>query len=134
MPSAVTLLLAFAGLVGVTVGILASRANKQFLNHGTAPRIWPTLIRIARVSGVIIGLASWPLTFWMGYPIATPNGVGRIVGIPFFVAFFDSAGHDYVGPLTILGIIGNCLFWAHVPEIFLFGYGHLWRRKHRVSA
>lgn len=133
MPSA-AILLACVGLVGVVAGVFASRANDHFSKQGAAPLTWPTLLRIARVFGIVVGISTWPLTYWMGYPIATPNGAGRIVGIPFMVAFFDSRGHDYVGLVTILGVIGNAVFWSLVPEGFLFAYGHLWRRRQHVSG
>lgn len=133
MPSA-AILLACVGLVGVIAGVLASRANDGFPSQGAAPRTWPRLLRISRIFGLIVGVCTWPLTYWMGYSIATPNGVGRIVGIPFMVAFFDSKGHDYIGLMTVLGVIGNGVFWSLVPEGFLFAYGHLWRKRHDVSG
>lgn len=132
MPSAV-IILTCVGIVGVIAGVSASRANDRFSKQGAAPPAWPTLLRIGRVFGIVVGVSTWPLTYWMGYPIATPDGIGRIVGIPFMVAFFDSRGHDYIGLMTILGVIGNGVFWFLVPDGLLFAYGRFWRKRHQVS-
>jgi len=113
----------------MVAGILAFRANIRFQNQGATPRTWSTLRVRVRVFGIFIGACSLPLTYWMGYPIDTPKGVGRIVGIPFFVAFFDSAGRDFVGPITMLGALGNCVFWFLLPQIVLFVYAYFWRKK-----
>jgi hypothetical protein len=56
----------------------------------------------------------------MGYPIHAEAEVGRIVGFPFFVAYFDSEGRDYVGVLTMPGVIANALFWFVAPQLVLY--------------
>ena len=43
----------------------------------------------------------------------------RIVGIPFYVAFFDKYGADYCGSFTHWSVIGNTIFWFLVPQIIL---------------
>jgi hypothetical protein len=45
------------------------------------------------------------------------------------VAYFDSAGRDYVGPLTMPGVIANMIFWALVPQIILNIWGKIWLYK-----
>jgi hypothetical protein len=79
--------------------------------------------------GVFCGLASWPLTFVMGYRFETPEGIGRIVGIPFMVAFFDSRGRDYISSLMMISIIANTAFWSLFPQLLLLLWGYLRRMK-----
>ncbi len=69
--------------------------------------------------GLALAVGSWLLTFFMGYPVSVEPKPGRVVGIPFFVAYFDSEGRDYVGPLTLPGAIANSLFWFLVPQLVL---------------
>jgi hypothetical protein len=45
------------------------------------------------------------------------GGTWKVVGIPFFVAFFGPKGFDYVGPLSMMAALGNAIFWFLVPEI-----------------
>jgi uncharacterized membrane protein YfcA len=121
--------LAVIGLVGLVLGVLALRFISRTQRSGEAPPNWRWLRWTTLIFGAVLGIASWPLTFWMGYPIATPEGEGRIVGLPFFVAFFDSAGRDYVGPLTLVGCIANLAFWFMVPQMMAALYGAHWRRR-----
>lgn len=66
--------------------------------------------------GIVLAVASWPLTYALGYPVRERSGgVGRIVGIPFFVAYFDSAGHDYVGAISVVSALANATFWLLLP-------------------
>ena len=128
-----TFITAFAtiGLVGLVVGVFALRFISRVQRSGETPPNWRRLRWTTLVFGALLGIGSWPLTFLMGYPIATPEGPGRIVGLPFFVAFFDSAGRDYVGSVTLLGCIANLAFWFMVPQMIVAVYGALWRRRHR---
>jgi hypothetical protein len=104
--------LVIAGFAGIILGGLALRPNRR-----NAPQ---RHFAAAIVIGVCIGFATWPLTIWMAYPFEVEGDPGYVVGIPFFVAYFDSAGRDYVGPLTLPATIGNCLFWFFVPQLVLF--------------
>jgi hypothetical protein len=58
----------------------------------------------------------------IGYAVALPEGTGRVVGIPFFVAFFDAEGSDYVGWITYVGAIGNAIVWLLVPQLLVAVY------------
>jgi hypothetical protein len=62
----------------------------------------------------------------MGYPLHVGKEVARIVGVPFFVAYFDAEGADFVGPLTMPGVMANCVFWFLLPQTILF---LVWRRR-----
>jgi hypothetical protein len=111
MPT-IAIALACLGSAGIVAGSFARRATGEFSTHGPAPNKWRMLHLTALVIGIMIGIASWPLTYWMAYPIDTRETTGYIVGFPFFVAFFDSAGRDYIGPLTMPGVVANAFFGA----------------------
>jgi hypothetical protein len=121
--------LAFIGLAGILGGIFALRANRKFALSGLAPKRWRIYHVMAIVLGMLCGIASWLLTGAMGYPFETPEGIGRIVGIPFIVAFFDSRGRDYISSFMMLSIIANASFWSLFPQLLLLPWGYLWRMK-----
>jgi hypothetical protein len=118
--------LALVGLAGITVGVFALRSIARVSSDDASG--WRVARVVMVILGVILGVASWPLTYWMGYSIPTPDGPVRLVGLPFFVASFDSQGRDYVSELTLWGCIGNVLFWFMVPQIALASSGRRWRR------
>ena len=117
------------GLVGIVGGILALRATGKFATLGPAPQQWRRFRVAALAIGIVGGIATYPLTYWMGYPVTTREGVWRIVGIPFFVAFFDSGGADYVGAFTLPNAVANVLFWFVFPQIILILWGCVWRKR-----
>jgi hypothetical protein len=125
---------AVVGLVGLAVGVFALRSIAKTSRLVELPPHWRRLRLGAVILGIILGLASWPLTFWMGYPVATPEGQARAVGLPFFAAFFDSAGRDYVGPVTFVSCVANSLFWFLVPQLFVAASGRRWRRRRIQEA
>jgi len=118
-------LLGFAGLGG---GAAALWANLR----GAAPRLSPGAWRAAQLisvaAGVVFGLLSAALTFSMGYPVETADGNGRVVGIPFFVAYIDRLGQEYLSSLSLAGLIGNGVFWFLVPKVVVF----LWAERRRL--
>ncbi len=133
MPIAV-IAIACLGLAGIILGVVALRGNWQFVKakpNQVRNRTW---LAVALVLGVVLDGASWPLTYWMGYPIHVEAEPGRVVGIPFFVAYFDSAGRDYVGPLTMPGVIANSLFWFAVPQIFLYAFNRRRKEEHEAAS
>ena len=111
--------LACLGFAGIVVGGLALRKNWMKTSTADAST-WRRWLWRSLLFGVLLGAASWPLTYWMGYPIHVEAEVGRVVGFPFFVAYFDSEGRDYVGMLTMPGVIANGLFWFIVPQVALY--------------
>jgi hypothetical protein len=131
-----TLIIVFAtiGLAGLVAGVFALRFISRVQRSGEAPPNWRRLCSTTLILGALLGISSWPLTFWMGYPIATPEGPGRIVGLPFFVAFFDSAGRDYVSAITFWGCIANLAFWFMVPQMIAALYGARWRKRLRQGT
>lgn len=125
-----TIIIAIFGFAGILTGIVSLRANylkSKIARSSISSRRW---FWAAILIGVASGIASWPLTYWMGYSIHIESEVGRVVGFPFFVAYFDSAGRDYVGPLTLPGVIANGLFWFLIPQLAL----HLYNLRPHFSS
>jgi hypothetical protein len=82
--------------------------------------------------GLALAIASFVFVPGLSYPVSTEDGPGRIAGWPFFVAYFDSAGRDYVGFITYLGALGNLIFWFLVPQFFLAAYARRVLARHVV--
>ena len=122
----IPLLLAMLGLAGIVLGIFAGRFVKRFASSRQVPSSWAIFRTSATVVGIIMAVASVPLTYAMGYPYAE----GRAVGIPFFAAYFDSRGSDYVGPLTYVAAIANMSFWYFFPKLVLAGYALRYPKHH----
>jgi len=116
------LVYALIGVAGVVAGGFAFRFVREVARSETRPPNLIALRRVALAVGVMFGVASWPLTGAIGYAYRTSSGVGRIVGLPFMVAYFDATGHDYLSPLTLPAALGNSIFFALCPQIILSGY------------
>src|SRR5262249_11774419 len=93
---------------------------------------WKRIRLAAFMVGLALAFASFFFVTVLGYPISTPEGPGRIVGWPFFVAYFDSEGRDYVGFLTYIGALGNFVFWLLVPQFCLAAYARRTPTDHGV--
>jgi hypothetical protein len=112
--------LAILGLSGLVCGTLAFRAIRRSATDGADCAVTRSR-KIALKVGAGLGLASWPLTILMSYPYADDMGsVGRVAGVPFFVAYFDAKGFDYVGPLTMPAVVLNAVFWFLLPQIVMY--------------
>ena len=127
------LILAFAslGLIGIILGIWSWRYVSHSARSALQPQ-WKRLRLGALIVGLALALASIFLVSALGYPVSTEDGPGRIVGWPFFVAFFDSSGRDYVGFITYVGGLGNFVFWFLVPQFFLAAYVRRMLTRHVV--
>ena len=127
----IIIILAIVGLVGIALGIISLFWAKSLGRSEGAPKNWKRMRIIALVIGILIGVASWPGTYFMGYPYkgekATDNG--RVVGLPIMVAYFDSEGRDYVGPFTMPAALGNSIFWFFLPHIILVMREKMRKRK-----
>ena len=88
----IIIILAIVGLAGILLGIISLFWANSLAKSEGAPKNWRRMRIIALVIGVLIGAASWPGTYFMGYAYkgekATDNG--RVVGLPIMVAYFDS--------------------------------------------
>jgi hypothetical protein len=114
-------ILAVLGLAEIVVGALAFRWVRRASDESPGVRL--SIARgVALFLGAVLGLASWPLTGALSYPYAASREVGRVAGLPFMAAYFDAAGRDFVGPLTLPAVLGNAVFWALLPQLVLAGY------------
>jgi hypothetical protein len=126
-------ILILIGIVGIVVGIWSIIYLRQFKESEYAPQNWKKLRARVLLIAILLGLLTWPGTYYMGYPFAgeVEKDKGRIVGIPFFVTYFDSEGRDFLGPFTRISVTLNGLFWFFVPNILLFAYAK--KRKKRLT-
>jgi hypothetical protein len=122
----IVVLLAVLGLAGIVSGGFAMRLNWRTAKSRSVSRSARRWFVAAVSLGLLLGAASWPLTYFMGYPLKIEAETGRVVGLPFFVAYFDSLGRDYVGPLTMPGVFANALFWFFVPQFALLWLARRW--------
>jgi len=121
---------AIIGLLGIVIGILSLKWLSRFSISSPLPIGWKNLRIAVLVFGFLLGVASWPMTYAMGYRYEEPHhGTGRIVGLPFFVAYFDSEGFDYVGPITQLSALANAVFWFLFPQLILVVFAKRWQLK-----
>jgi hypothetical protein len=129
---AVPIALAVLGLILIFVGFIALWYCVRVAASIDRPKNWRSCLAGAVILGVALALASWPGTYWLGYPLgSTYAGPGRAVGIPFMAAWFDSEGRDYVGPMTLPAVCANAVFWLLVPSMILGAHG--WRHRRRLA-
>ena len=122
-------ILTIIGILSLILGFWSILYVNRFIKSGHAFPNWKKLRAIVLLIGLILGVLSWPGTFFMGYPLSSGGETVRVVGIPFIVAYFDSNGRDYVGSLTLLSVIGNVAFWFLFPHIF-FAIITKYRKRH----
>lgn len=117
----IIIILALIGLLGMIMGIISLFWAKKIGRSETPPKNWKKLRMIVLAVGILIGLASWPSTYFMGYPYKGEKEAhtGRIVGLPIMVAYFDSEGRDYISPFTMPAVVGNFIFWSLLPHTIL---------------
>src|SRR3990172_2293950 len=111
------------GLIGIIVGVMSFRYVGRINRCDNPPPHWNMFRVISHIFGFFIAVGTWWGTYYMSYPYAAPDGPGWALGIPFFVAYVDSAGHDHVGATTFFGAIGNTIFWFLLPSLLLAVYG-----------
>ena len=110
--------IAIIGFLGILFGFGAILYVNRFVKSEHADHSWARLRIIVLLTGLIIGILSWPATGLMGYSLSSNGQTFRVVGIPFMVAYFDINGHDYVGPIAFPSLIGNVVFWFLLPHSF----------------
>ena len=52
---------------------------------------------------------------WQAYPL----GKGTALGVPFFAAWYDERGRDFIGAITLPALLGNAAVWFLVPQVVL---------------
>ena len=110
-----------SGIVGLVSGVMGARYVSRKV-AGTPAGTTRSFRLLAWVIGVALGVLSFIFVDEIGYGMATPEGEVRVLGIPFFVAFFDAEGNDYVGWITYAGALGNVIVWLLAPQILLALY------------
>ena len=104
-------LLAVLG-VGLLVMVwLATRHLRGLLKSGRLPQCWRRRRKVAFVIGALLVLT----IPWQAYPL----GKGTALGFPFFAAWFDERGRDFVGLITLPALLGNAVVWFLVPQAVL---------------
>jgi len=63
---------------------------------------------------------------WHVYPI---DG-GLAMGVPFFSAWYDAQGRDFIGAITLPALLGNAAVWFLVPQLVLACYVRKDLRSH----
>jgi hypothetical protein len=108
-------------LVGIAIIVLEMLSIRYLIRAARVDEVpvKSMLIPAAIVAGIGLAAASWFLPMWFGYPIQLADGRGRVIGIPFLVAFFDARGDDYVSPFTLPSAIANAIVLVGVPTIAL---------------
>ncbi len=108
---AVVIVIAVLGLILIVVGFIALWFCFRVAASAERPKHWRRFWVGALICGLLLAPASWVGTYFLGYPLSSPEGQsGRVVGIPFMAAWFDSEGRDYVGPTTLPAVVANAVF------------------------
>jgi hypothetical protein len=115
----IIIILAIFGLVGIILGIMSLLWAKKIGVSEKPPKNWKRRRIIVIILGLLIGVASWPGTYFMGYPYKGETETGRVVGLPVMVAYFDSEGRDYISPFTMPAVVANFIFWLLLPHTVL---------------
>jgi len=103
--------LAVAGLGFLIAEIWAVVFVRRALKAGRLSQYWRRWRMVAfAIGGLLMFLI--PL---QEYPL----GSGRAKGIPFFAAWFDAEGRDYVGVITLPAALGNMVVWFLAPQLVL---------------
>jgi len=120
------LVLAALGLLLLVIGVLSVRYVFKAQRTGHIPPRWGVLRAV--VIGTSLSLA--PISLFARYPYRDSEGkLGHVIGLPFLAAYFDSAGHDYVGGITLFATVGNAVVWLLIPWILLAVYVRLSQRN-----
>jgi hypothetical protein len=131
---AVVIAIAVVGLILIIVAFMALLFCFRIAGSTERPKHWRGLLAGTFAFGLVLACASWPGTYFLGYPLPDPEGgYGRIAGIPFVAAWFDSEGRDYVGTITLPAVIGNAVFWLLIPQMMLASYGKRHQRLEKTK-
>lgn len=83
---AIISILTIVGILGLILGSWAILYMNKFIRSEHAFPISKKLRSVVLLMGLIIGVLSWPGTFFMGYPLSAGGETVRVVGIPFMAA------------------------------------------------
>ncbi|MEJ0040246.1 MAG: hypothetical protein WDO68_30170 [Gammaproteobacteria bacterium] len=105
----------------IALEIYAARRNRTFIKGVPPKSAWATAYRWR----FLVGVPFAGVSVFMGYTLPGASEKYRVIGLPFMVAAFDSAGRDYVGPLSLPSLIANAAVWFFAPGVMLW----LWSLK-----
>jgi len=108
-------------VVGLLIAIgefFAARSNRFAFKQAQASALWLRVYRWRWLVGVLFAIAS----AFIYYPMTGGEERYRVMGLPFMVAAFDSAGRDYVGPLTTPSFLANAAIWFFLPHVAFFSW------------
>ena len=104
------------GVLLLAVEAFATWKNRRLAQRATSAKRWCLFYRWRYVGGAILAVAS----VFMGYPMYVDAERYWVVGVPFFVAAFDSSGTDFVGPFTVPLLVANAVVWLLFPNLLLW--------------
>ena len=107
----VPVLLALVGVGLLAAGWLAFSYLRRSVRLGLLPQQWKRRRKIALVVGALLVLT----IPWHAYPL----GKGTALGIPFFAAWYDERGRDFLGALTLPAVLGDAVVWFFAPQLVL---------------
>jgi len=84
----IIILLALLGIAGIILGVVSLFWAKSIGLSEFVPKNWRRMRVISLLIGILIGVASWPGTYFMGYPYTFEKETWRVVGLPIVAAFF----------------------------------------------
>lgn len=123
------MVLAAVGIVGILTGAIAFVSNALLPEIGQVPVGWKRCRRCSILIGVLLGAGALLFGHFLSYRVKEADGFGRVVELPFTVAYFDREGFDYVGWITIPATVGNAVFWFLVPQFLLWTYARSGRKE-----
>jgi hypothetical protein len=109
--NAVPVLLAVVGVGLLVAGWLAFSYLRRSVRLGLLPQQW----RRRRKVGVVVGALLVLTIPWQAYPL----GKGTALGIPFFAAWYDERGRDFLGAITLPALLGDAVVWFLIPQLVL---------------
>ena len=113
----------------VAIEVFAAKRNRMVQKEGLAAAKWKQVYRWRWLIGIPFAVAS----AFVSYPMAGETESYKVMGFPLFVAAFDEAGRDYVGPFTGPFFVGNAVIWYFLPQVILYVWVKL-RRQNNERA
>src|SRR5262245_31196752 len=109
--NAIPIVLAVLGVGILVTEWLARSFLRRSLKSGRLPARWEGRRRVAFVVGALLVLT----IPWQAYPL----GKGTALGVPFFAAWYDERGRDFLGAITLPALLGNAVVWFLLPQAVL---------------
>ena len=122
----VPILLAIAGVGLLVWEIWSFIFIRRSLKAGRLSPDWRRRRIIAFVGGALLAVT----IPWQQYPL----GSGTAAGIPFFAAWYDAKGRDFIGAITLPALIGNLTVWFLLPQIVLAYIARRYLSSHEQAA